>query len=78
MGVLSYLRARGIKDGLARGQRGWFILGVVLWTARLLRRLARRTPQLVSSEVLRPGQSMSISSLEPERRTKRRDRKSLS
>ncbi len=78
MALLSYLRARSLKEGLVRGRRGWFAIGVVLWTARLVRRMSSRSPQLVSKEILRAGESVSISSLEREGRSKRRARKSLS
>ncbi len=78
MAILSYLRARSLKEGLLRGRRGWFAIGVVLWTVRLVRRISSRSPQIVSKETLRAGESVSISSLEREGRSKRRVRKSLS
>jgi hypothetical protein len=76
--LLSYLRTRSLKEGLVRGRRGWFAIGVVLWTVRLVRRISSRSPQIVSKEILRAGETVSISSLEREGRSKRRARKSLS
>jgi hypothetical protein len=76
--ILSYLRNRSLKEGLVRGRRGWFAIGVVLWTVRLVRRISSRSPQIVSKEILRAGETVSISSLEREGRSKRRARKSLS
>ena len=70
--MLSYLRSRSVKEGLARGRRVWFIVGVFVWGARLLRRIGRRTPQMVSTEKLRPGQTLSVSAMEPT--TRRRSR----
>ena len=78
MAILSYLRTRSLKEGLLRGRSGWFAIGVVLWTVRLVRRISSRSPQIVSKEILRAGESVSISSLEREGRSKRRARKSLS
>ena len=78
MAILSYLRTRSLKEGLVRGRRGWFAIGVVLWTVRLVRRISSRSPQIVSKEILRAGETVSISSLEREGRSKRRARKSLS
>lgn len=78
MALLSYLRTRSLKEGLFRGRRGWFVIGVVLWTVRIVRRISSRSPQLVSKEILRAGESVSISSVERERRSERRARKSLS
>ncbi len=71
MSLLTYLRARSLKDGFGRGRRGWFVIGVVVWGARLLRRLAGRRPQNVSTETLKPGQSVTVSALEPSRPSKR-------
>ncbi len=76
MAILSYLRTRSLKEGLLRGRRGWFAIGVVLWTVRLVRRISSRSPQIVSKEILRAGETVSISSLEREGRSKRRARKS--
>ena len=78
MAIFSYLRTRSLKEGLIRGRRGWFAIGVVLWTVRLVRRISSRSPQIVSKEILRAGESVSITSLEREGRSKRRARKSLS
>ena len=78
MAIFSYLRTRSLKEGLIRGRRGWFAIGVVLWTVRLVRRISSRSPQIVSKEILRAGETVSISSLEREGRSKRRARKSLS
>ena len=78
MAIFSYLRTRSLKEGLLRGRRGWFAIGAVLWTIRLVRRISSRSPQIVSKETLRVGESVSISSLEREGRSKRRARKSLS
>ena len=63
MGLLSYLRTRSLRDGLVKGRRGWFAVGVVVWTLRLIRRLGQRRPQSISTEVLQPGESISITSL---------------
>lgn len=65
MGSLgSYVRARGIKDGLLRGNRMWTVLGAVVWGARLIARMAGRRPEIVAREVLAPGQSITITSIE--------------
>lgn len=67
MSILSYLRARSLKDGFGRGRRGWFAVGVVVWGARLLRRVVGRRPQNVSIETLKPGQSVTVTALDPRR-----------
>lgn len=60
----AYLRARGLKDGLLRGRRMWTIVGAVMWGLRLLVRMGSRKPETVAREVLQPGQSITITSVE--------------
>jgi hypothetical protein len=60
----AYVSARGIKDGLLRGKKLWTVLGGVLWAIRLIARMASRKPILVAREVLQPGQSITITSVE--------------
>lgn len=60
----AYVSARGIKDGLLRGKRLWTVLGIVVWVLRLIARMASRKPVLVAREVLQPGQSITITSVE--------------
>lgn len=60
----SYLRARGIRDGLVRGGRVWTTLGGAAWLVRILSKMATRRPEVVAREVLAPGQSITITSVE--------------
>lgn len=59
-----YLRTRGIKDGLLKGQRVWAVLGAVAWVIRLVVKMGSRRPEIVAREVLQPGQSITITSVE--------------
>ncbi|CAB4718285.1 unannotated protein [freshwater metagenome] len=72
MALMSYLRSRSVKEGLLGGRRSWFIIGVFVWGFKLIRKMTSRSPQVVSTEVLRPGQTVSVSALEP--KVRRRDR----
>ena len=52
-----------VRIGFARGiggSRGWLALGVVAGGLRMLRRMAKREPDVVYCEELYPGQSMTI------------------
>jgi hypothetical protein len=52
-----------VRIGFARGiggSRGWLTLGVVAGGLQLLRRMAKREPDVVYSEELYPGQSVVI------------------
>jgi hypothetical protein len=72
MALMSYLRTRSVKEGLLGGRRSWFVVGVFVWGFRLIRKLMSRSPQVVSTEVLRPGQTLSVSALEPKSRRRNR------
>lgn len=62
------LRTRSLREGLVKGRRGWFVVGVVVWVLRGLRVLARRRPQVVSVEKVAAGQSITVSAVAPTRR----------
>ena len=52
-----------VRLGFARGiggSRGWLTVGVVAGGLQLLRRMAKREPEVVYLEELHPGQSVSI------------------
>ena len=64
---LGYLRRQAVVRGLVGGRRGWLIVGGIAWGIRLLRRVAStRRMQTVSSDELRPGESLIISHLPDE------------
>lgn len=64
MSLVSYLSRRGVRDGLLGGRRPWLVAGAVVWTLRLVRRLAGRRPELVTRETLKAGDSITVSSVE--------------
>lgn len=65
MGFLGqYFRTRGVKDGLLKGQRLWAVVGGIAWITRLVAKMASRRPEIVAREVLQPGQSITITSVE--------------
>jgi len=52
-----------VRLGFARGiggSRAWLTLGVVAGGLQLLRRMAKREPEVVYLEELHPGQTVSI------------------
>jgi hypothetical protein len=52
-----------VRIGFARGiggSRGWLALGVTAGGLRLLRKVAKREPDVVYREELHPGQSLVI------------------
>lgn len=64
---LGYLRRQAVVRGLVGGRRGWLIVGGIAWGIRLLRRVASsRRMRTVTSDELRPGESLLISHLPDE------------
>lgn len=59
-GMLRNLERLGINRGLMGGSRGWFYLGTGLWTVRKVRTLARRQPEILLREVIRPGDRITV------------------
>lgn len=61
MSVLGYLRTRSLREGFWRGRRAWTAVGVVVWGARLLRRVVRPEARVVAVERIEPGQQLCVS-----------------
>ncbi len=59
-GLLRMAERAGISRGIFGASKGWFYVGTGLWTLRTVRRLAVRKPELLLSEVLRPGERLII------------------
>ncbi len=68
------LRRNAIYNGLLGGQRGWMVLGAVVWAPRLLKKALGRTEQVVATERLEPGQALRIEAIR--RPTRAEDRAS--
>ncbi|CAN5473276.1 hypothetical protein BH10ACT2_BH10ACT2_11750 [soil metagenome] len=63
------LRQRSLQRGVLGGHRGWMAVGVLVWTPRVLKRLAGRQNELIATERLRPGQTIQLTALEPPTRS---------
>ena len=59
--IVRILRRTGIRKGVFGGSRGWVAIAVGTWGYTTLKRLARREPELVLSEELKPGERIIIS-----------------
>ena len=59
--IVRILRRNGMRKGIFGGSRGWAAVAVGTWGYTTLRRLARREPELVLSEELKPGERIIIS-----------------
>ena len=63
--LVRLLRRNGVRKGIFGGSRGWAAVAVGTWGYTTLKRMARREPELVFSEELKPGQRIIISNNRP-------------
>jgi hypothetical protein len=63
--VFRYLRQRSLAAGFLGESKFWLRVGVVVWSAHLLKRVASRGPRSVYEAELEPGQTLVISDLRP-------------
>jgi len=72
------LRRDAIVKGLVGGNRLWMALGALVWGPVLMRKVFGRNVEIVSMDVLKPGQALRIEALraptKAERRAARRAR----
>jgi len=72
------LRRDAIIKGLLGGNRGWMAIGALVWGPVLMRKAFGRTVEIVSTEVIKPGQAVRIEAIrtptKAERRAARRAR----
>jgi len=58
--ALRYAVRRGLRDGVLDGKRAWVVVGGLALLAQLAGRALHREPEVVFSELLRPGESLRI------------------
>ncbi|MDQ6697327.1 MAG: hypothetical protein M3Z46_07700 [Actinomycetota bacterium] len=63
--VLTYLRRSGTRKGFMGDSKPWLYIGAATWGYRLLRRLAKRKPEILLLEELKPGQRIIVSNDRP-------------
>jgi hypothetical protein len=51
-----FLRRNALHKGLLGGDRGWMLIGALVWGPRLLKRVMGRTEQVVATEKLVAGE----------------------
>ncbi len=59
-GILRTIEKMGVARGVFGASKGWFYVGVGLWTLRKVRALGQGRDQLLLSEPLRPGDRIVI------------------
>jgi len=58
---VALLRRRAMRRGLFGGSKGWTYLWVVLFAARMLRKLTTGKEEILLTETIEPGQTFVIS-----------------
>ncbi|MGD9702618.1 MAG: hypothetical protein AB7Q42_07600 [Acidimicrobiia bacterium] len=74
-GVLSpfaYARRAGVYRGLLGGDRTWLALGGIVWGGRMIRKTLGRSETIAATEVLKPGEFVTIRTIEPPTRRERK------
>lgn len=61
----AYLRRKAWEDGLLGGDRRWLAAGAVVWSLTLAGRAWRREPEVVYRTVLKPGETITVSTRRP-------------
>ncbi len=67
-----YARRAGVYRGLLGGSRMWMVIGGIVWSGRIFRRLFGRSETLAAREVLAPGQFVTIRTIQPPSRRSRK------
>lgn len=71
--IRNYIRVNAIRRGLLGGSRPWLAMLVLSFLGRRIGKVTKRgVMPVVLSEALKPGESMVITHLRPERRRRRR------
>ncbi len=63
--LLSFLRRSGTRKGILGDSKPWLYVGAASWGYRYLRRMARRKPEILLLEELKPGQRIIVSNSRP-------------
>ncbi len=67
--IASGLRKRALRQGLIEGRSGWQALALVFLGISVLKRLSGPRVQVLSSQKLRPGQTISVAAPQSRRRS---------
>jgi hypothetical protein len=68
-----YIRRSGFYKGVLGGNRGWLAVFAVFWGGKKLRTTFGRSEEIAATEVLQPGQLVTIRAIKPPTRRQRKD-----
>jgi hypothetical protein len=67
--ALAGLRRRAMRQGLLEGKSGWQAIALVMLGISVIKRLSGPKVEILASEKLRPGQSVSVTAVGPQGRS---------
>jgi hypothetical protein len=68
----TYARRAFVSRGLLGGNRTWLVIGGTVWAGRLIRRTVGRAETIAATEVLKPGEFVTIRTIQPPTRHERK------
>lgn len=77
LGLLSpsvLLRRNGLYKGVLGGSKGWLTVFAVMWGSKKVKTTFGKSEEVAATEVLKPGEFVTIRTITP---PKRRERKAL-
>ena len=66
------LRQNAISKGVLGGRRGWMAIGAFLWGPRIVKRFMGRQEEVLTTERLKPGETVTITAVRPLTRSERK------
>ena len=69
---IALARRSALYKGLLGGNRGWMAVGVVVWGPRLLKKAMGRTEQVLATEKMVAGDTMTLYAIPPPTRKERK------
>ena len=66
------LRRSALYKGFLGGQRGWMVVGAVLWGPKLMKRFFGKHEQVLATEKLVAGQFVRLEAIRPPTRRERK------
>jgi hypothetical protein len=68
----AYLRRGAMYKGVLGGSRGWLAVGALVWGPRLVKKAIGKNEEIVTTEVMRPGDVLRLETIPQQTRKQRR------
>ena len=68
----AFLRRSALYKGVFGGQRGWMVVGAILWGPKLMKRFLGKNEEVLATEKLVAGQFVRLEAIKPPTRRQRK------